>query len=421
MNVPSSIKQLLASASNSQYRVMGVLLITLNPLFWYFWTHLIPQPFESFAGRALVMLLACFLLLDNSPYTKWLPIQNRRFKEIIVWFCNTFFLLWMMFCNGANEVWLATGCMSIMYSFYYYKTNTGVLLTLLGLVSSFLLYLLMAHFIELPKIAEPLQVVIVITYCFLLALIASVLFEINRVTQLNKTLSTLGIIAHELRTPLAAINMLSDVSAVEAENLRNTSNDMAAVARLDRLSISLKKVVHKMNHIIDSQISNSSLMNLSDQVEILDAETCISSVLANFPFNSERERDAVLLDIGESFNFLCSRALFPQVIENLLKNSISSLNKKDQPHGRGDIVFRINVQNNVGRIFVEDKGTGISAIAVPKLFTPFFSTNEERGHGLGLAFCKQVIEKAGGHITLHRNGALGACFLLEFPIVHSQA
>ena len=179
----------------------------------------------------------------------------------------------MMFCNGANEVWLATGCMSIMYSFYYYKTNTGVLLTLLGLVSSFLLYLLMAHFIGLPKIAEPLQVVIVITYCFLLALIASVLFEINRVTQLNKTLSTLGIIAHELRTPLAAINMLSDVSAVEAENLRNTSNDMAAVARLDRLSISLKKVVHKMNHIIDSQISNSSLMNLSDQVEILDAET----------------------------------------------------------------------------------------------------------------------------------------------------
>jgi uncharacterized membrane protein len=49
----------------------------------------------------------------------------------------------MMFCNGANEVWLATGCMSIMYSFYYYKTNTGALLTVLGLVSSFLLYLLM--------------------------------------------------------------------------------------------------------------------------------------------------------------------------------------------------------------------------------------------------------------------------------------
>ena len=70
----------------------------------------------------------------------------------------------------------------------------------------------------------------------------------------------------------------------------------------------------------------------------------------------------------------------------------------------------------VGKILVEDEGMGIEPELLPQIFKPFFSSNRGTGHGLGLAFCQQVVQSAGGNIHVKSEFAVGASFTIELPV-----
>jgi signal transduction histidine kinase len=66
-------------------------------------------------------------------------------------------------------------------------------------------------------------------------------------------------------------------------------------------------------------------------------------------------------------------------------------------------------------IRIEDSGPGIAPEALPKLFTPFYTTRAT-GTGLGLAYAKKVVEGMNGTIELkNREGAAGAIFSVLLP------
>jgi signal transduction histidine kinase len=66
-------------------------------------------------------------------------------------------------------------------------------------------------------------------------------------------------------------------------------------------------------------------------------------------------------------------------------------------------------------IQIEDTGDGIAPEALPKLFTPFYTTRTT-GTGLGLAYAKKVVEGMGGTIELkNREGTTGAIFTVLLP------
>ena len=73
-----------------------------------------------------------------------------------------------------------------------------------------------------------------------------------------------------------------------------------------------------------------------------------------------------------------------------------------------------------GRIVVSDDGMGIEAALLPQIFKPFFSSNRGTGHGLGLAFCQQVAQSAGGSIHVKSDYAVGATFTIELPIASAS-
>jgi two-component system CAI-1 autoinducer sensor kinase/phosphatase CqsS len=68
-----------------------------------------------------------------------------------------------------------------------------------------------------------------------------------------------------------------------------------------------------------------------------------------------------------------------------------------------------------GRIIVADEGMGIDAALLPQIFKPFFSSNRGTGHGLGLAFCQQVVQSAGGNIHVKSEFAVGPFLPLSCP------
>ena len=70
-----------------------------------------------------------------------------------------------------------------------------------------------------------------------------------------------------------------------------------------------------------------------------------------------------------------------------------------------------------GRIVLTDQGVGIGADLQRRIFEPFFSTDRGSGHGLGLAFCKQVVQSARGSIRVKSEPARGAIFTIELPLL----
>ena len=69
-----------------------------------------------------------------------------------------------------------------------------------------------------------------------------------------------------------------------------------------------------------------------------------------------------------------------------------------------------------GRISVADKGTGVPLRKQQRIFEPFYSLQSTVGNGLGLTFCKNVVEASEGRLTLQSVPGQGATFTITLPV-----
>ena len=71
----------------------------------------------------------------------------------------------------------------------------------------------------------------------------------------------------------------------------------------------------------------------------------------------------------------------------------------------------------MGDIRFEDRGIGIAAQYLPDVFEPFSSWGKFAGLGLGLPYCKAVVEGVGGHISVRSEREQGCKVKISLPIV----
>ena len=102
-----------------------------------------------------------------------------------------------------------------------------------------------------------------------------------------------------------------------------------------------------------------------------------------------------------------------QVLEHLIQNAAEALGPAD-----GAVTVSAAEQEGYVAISVEDQGKGIEPRALRRVFEPFFST--KNGHdGLGLYFCRLIVERNSGSIEMQRlpQGGTRAVVLLPVPAV----
>jgi signal transduction histidine kinase len=107
--------------------------------------------------------------------------------------------------------------------------------------------------------------------------------------------------------------------------------------------------------------------------------------------------------------------VFKRALLNLLKNALEAM-----PHGG-----RLSIRTRMGSsapcggdvviIEIQDTGAGIEEAELRKVFRPLYST-KPRGTGLGLPFCRQVIEEHGGEIHLTSKKGHGSTVKLMLPV-----
>jgi two-component system CAI-1 autoinducer sensor kinase/phosphatase CqsS len=397
----------------SPVRMKGLGLFTLvgHPLFWFVWAVWLPQPYENLPLRLFAAALGLLLVSDSVSKDPTSRLSGQVFTGM-VWFELPFLFSWMFLCNGGNPVWLAS--MAAMILTYYFATDWRI--ATVGIVTGGLCARLLFELAGPPTPAWTAELfwtnAMVLAFCMSMGLLLGISSANLRREQLAHTLATMGIMAHELRTPLATMALIGDAvrgSASECE-------DGHARAKLEQLAMRLHALVRNMNHQIDMQIANARLTRLPARRESVSAGELVASAVANYPFRSTREKECVRVKVHADFMFKGSHALFSQVIDNLVKNALRSLAAASSAIQPGDIAIEIGVQQGRGRIVVADRGVGIDPELQPRIFEPFFSTNRGTGHGLGLAFCHQVLHTARGTIRVKSQPGHGAIFTIELPV-----
>lgn len=368
-----------------------------------------PQPYENVALRCGIACLGIPLLLN--PINR--DLTSRLTTGVFVassWLQLPLFFSWMYWMNNGNAVWFAS--MASMLVIYYHLTDWR--LATLGAVVGIVL----SYWLANPEVATAhspatgSDQLVVLVFAWVSAILLGASSANLRRTRLLNTLSTMGVMAHELRTPLATVNLMGDVlRTLVKHDLPETKRK-----KIDELSTRLQSLVRSMNRQIDTQISNAQLMRLPSEQDAIMAAELVQEVVSGYPYRSTRERDCVRIHIQQDFCFVGSRPLFAQVLTNLLKNALHSLASTSIAPSPGDLRLEVGLHHGKGRIAVSDDGVGIAHAEQHRIFEPFFSTQRGAGSGLGLTFCKNAVEAAHGTLSVHSEPGLGAVFMIDLPL-----
>jgi signal transduction histidine kinase len=216
-------------------------------------------------------------------------------------------------------------------------------------------------------------------------------------------------IVHDLKTPLtsvlATLEMMADgdLGAVsdrqkealhdtqgKAEELLRLIEDLLEVARIEETSITL-------------------------DLEPLTPAQLIDEILRDWALRMEQEKAQVSVDVAsDSPSFLGDRALLKRVFGNLIQNSLV--------HSSRAVAMRIVARfDSQGVLFtVADNGPGIPPEYHDVIFRKFEQVKRAnvprvRSSGLGLAFCRLVVEAHGGRIWVQSSEGEGSAFHLRLP------
>ncbi len=215
-----------------------------------------------------------------------------------------------------------------------------------------------------------------------------------------------SIVAHDLRSPLRNINSIldmykeGDVSEKEAGDLMH----------------SLSRKVEETADMIDNLLNWAKMQinNTEPYVEDINLLTLIESKVQKFSLNAQEKEISFEVQIAKDLNVKCDIEMLRIILRNLISNAI-----KFSPV-KGCIVLSASVKNNQAIVCVEDSGAGIVNDDIEKIFSKTnhistYGTNNEKGTGIGLQLCQDLLEKNNGKIWVESEQNKGSRFYFSIP------
>ena len=399
---------LILHPSRWRLRWLGLFTLIGHPLFIWIWGQWLPQPYESTALRTVMGFLGLLLISESIAGDPSSKLAGRVFT-LVFWIQLPVFFSWMYLCNSGNTVWLASFCAMVLIYYHLTDWRAATLGMMSGALSAWVLFKAFGP-TAMPMDQQQIAInTVVIGFSWTSAALLGLSSANLRREHLKHTLTTMGIMAHELRTPLATMSLIGDAVRNESQQIKQPDDTL----RLEELVVRMHALVRNMNQQIDTQIANASLLRLPAHTETVAAAALLRNVVKDYPYRTTRERESVVLVLRKDFSFESSHRLFTQVINNLLKNAFRSLAAASSAPKPGDLRIEVGVLHGYGRIVVTDQGIGIAPELQARIFEPFFSTDQGTGHGLGLAFCRQVVDAAGGTLRVKSEPGRGAIFIIE--------
>lgn len=210
--------------------------------------------------------------------------------------------------------------------------------------------------------------------------------ELQKQTQRAENLAKIGELAssltHNLRNPLGVIT--STVKIIEVTS--KDSLDEKTLSRLSRITNSANNMFQQIEDVLNFV-----------RKKPLDIEKVSLPTLLQSAVNNIETPERVTINLPDNEILLeCDFSKLVIVFMNLITNSIQAI------ENTGFIHIKINEDSGTVTIEIEDSGSGIPSELLPKIFDSLFTT-KAAGTGLGLAYCKSIVEQHNGTITVKNN------------------
>lgn len=225
----------------------------------------------------------------------------------------------------------------------------------------------------------------------------------------------LGVLAHELRNPLAAITN----SLVIAKRTPPGSEQSARAQMV--IERQAQQLVRLIDDLLDvTRISQGKIQIRRDRLDLVEVvHTCIEDQRAELEANEL----TVELDLpGGEVWVEGDRTRLCQVLGNLLNNAIKFTDAGNQVM----VALRPHPEEAQVALHVIDRGIGIDTDLLPQLFQPFnqgkaAGDKANTGLGLGLALVKELVRLHGGSVEARSDGCgTGSEFIVRLPL-HAAA
>lgn len=235
-------------------------------------------------------------------------------------------------------------------------------------------------------------------------------------------LATLGMLvaglAHEINTPLGALNSNHDVlrralgrlQAILADDVVEP-DELVEVRRIVRAIDGILQVNDMAVERMTSMVVGLRMFGRVDRAEVdhADLHEGIDSTLAIIAH--ELKTITIVHDRGTLPRVECLPHQINQVFMNLLMNARQAM------ADGGTITISTRADDDAVHVSVADTGTGMTAETAARIFEPGFTTKGARiGMGLGLIICRQIIDRHGGTLTVRSEPGAGSTFTVSLPL-----
>lgn len=219
--------------------------------------------------------------------------------------------------------------------------------------------------------------------------------------------NTISDISHQLKTPLAALNIYNGIIQAEAK-----TQDLPDIREFSDLSeLELDRIETLVQNLLKIAKFDAGTIQIEKNLENL--WEMMNEVKNHFSFRAGQEEKEILLSGSESLTFLCDRSWMTEAVGNLVKNALDHTK-------RGDCVWIDWGQSaSMLRIAIRDNGSGIHPEDLHHVFKRFYRSRyskDTKGIGLGLPLAKSVIEAHNGTVEIDSQLGVGSTFVIHFRI-----
>ncbi len=217
---------------------------------------------------------------------------------------------------------------------------------------------------------------------------------------------------HEFKTPIATINL-----ALDAIKNPKIIGDFEKTTRYLQMIRDENKRMHaQVENVL--RISKLEKKELEISKESNDIHEAIEEAIEHVNLIIEDRQGTIQTHFGaKRTTVLLNDVHFTNVLVNVLDNAI----KYSPEHPKIDI-YTENVKDFV-IIKIKDQGAGMSKVAQKRIFEKFYrehtgDLHNVKGHGLGLAYVKRIVDDHNGQIFVESEKGKGSTFIIKLPLIN---
>lgn len=213
---------------------------------------------------------------------------------------------------------------------------------------------------------------------------------------------TISDISHQLKTPLAALNIYNGLLQGEAEELPAIKEltDLSE-QELDRIETLVQNLLKITRLDAGSIVIEKSPENVAEMM---------NDIGLHFAYRAKQEQKEITLSGSDTDILLCDRDWMIEAISNLVKNAL------DHTTAGSHIQIEWKQIAGLTRITVKDDGSGIHPEDIHHIFKRFYRSRfsqDTQGIGLGLPLSKAIIEAHDGNLAVDSTWGQGSTFIIS--------